>query len=74
MPDQTSIHEPIPTSHFRPEKFSTAMSESNVPMLVNLALDLQITICTLLHPSDILALRRVCHRSVPTLSSKSLDY
>ncbi|KAF8802153.1 hypothetical protein BYT27DRAFT_6771427 [Phlegmacium glaucopus] len=28
--------------------------------LVNIALDLQITICTFLHPSDILALRQTC--------------
>jgi hypothetical protein len=30
--------------------------------LTNTPLDLQITICTLLHPSDILALRKVCRQ------------
>ena len=31
--------------------------------LANTPLDLQITICMFLHPSDILALRKVCHQS-----------
>ena len=31
--------------------------------LSNTPLDLQITICTFLHPSDILELRKVCHQS-----------
>jgi hypothetical protein len=51
--------------YFPLEKISAAM----VPALTlaNTPLDLQITICIFLHPSDILALRRVCHQSTLNL-------
>jgi hypothetical protein len=35
--------------------------------LVDIALDLQITICIFLHPFDILAVRKVCHQSTLNL-------
>ncbi|KAF8799413.1 hypothetical protein BYT27DRAFT_7120833 [Phlegmacium glaucopus] len=37
-----------------------APSDAVLPRLVNIGLDLQITICTFLHPSDILSLRQTC--------------
>ena len=54
-----------PSFHFQLEQFklSVAMVSSEAATLVNIALDLQILICTFLHPFDILALRQVCHQS-----------
>jgi hypothetical protein len=47
------------SSYFPLEQISAAMEQ--VPTLANIPLDLQIAICIFLHPSDILALRKVCH-------------
>ena len=37
-----------------------AMAEVTALTLANICLDVQISICMFLHPSDILALRKVC--------------
>ena len=42
------------------QQFSVAMADSEVLTLANICLDVQIGICMFLHPSDILALRKVC--------------
>ena len=39
-------------------------SETVPSKLMTIALDLQVEICTFLHPSDILSLRKVCHGSI----------
>ena len=45
------------------EQFSAVMesAESATLNLVDIAWDLQITICIFLHPFDILTMREVCH-------------
>ena len=54
--------------HYIPlEQLLAAMDSEPALTLVNTPLDLQITICIFLHPSDILALRKVCHRSTLNL-------
>jgi hypothetical protein len=45
---------------FSLEQISTAMERALT--LTNTPFDLQITICTFLHPYDILALRKVCRQ------------
>ena len=45
------------------EQSSVTMEPGPSLTLANIPLDLQITICMFLHPSDILALRKVCHQS-----------
>jgi hypothetical protein len=42
-------------------RFLVTMAKMATLTLANIALDVQISICTYLHPSDILALRMVCH-------------
>src|SRR5260370_262904 len=41
-------------------QFSVAMAEVVALSLANICFDIQISICMLLHPSDILELRKVC--------------
>jgi hypothetical protein len=43
------------------EQFSVATAEVAALTLANLCFDVQIGICMCLHPSDIMALRKVCH-------------
>ena len=50
--------EPVGTSS--DEQFSVAMAKLVALTLANICLDVQISICMYLHPSDILALRKVC--------------
>ena len=52
------------------EHFSVPMAEVAALTLANIDLDVQICICMFLHPSDILALRKVCrHRQFSLLKS-----
>ena len=41
---------------------TVAMAEVAASTLANIPLDVQISICLFLHPSDILALRKVCRQ------------
>ena len=42
------------------QRWSVAMAQAAALTLANIPLDVQIGICMFLHPSDILALRKVC--------------
>ena len=53
------------SSYFPLEQFSAVMEAALT--LASIPLDLQITICIFLHPSDILALRKVCYQSTLNL-------
>jgi hypothetical protein len=59
-------------------RFSTPMMAAVVVLrlsLANICLDVQIGICMLLHPSDILALRKVCrHQKFSLLKSVKCYY
>ena len=56
------------------EQFPVAMAEVAAALtLANICLDMQIGICLFLHPSDILALRKVC-RHQKFLLLKSVTY
>ena len=50
-----------------------SMTEVAALTLANICLDVQIGICMYLHPSDILALRKVCRRQKSSLV-KSVKY
>ena len=50
-----------------------AMAEVTTLTLANIPLDVQISICLFLHPSDILALRKVCQHQ-KLLLLKSVKY
>ena len=55
------------------ERRPVAMAEVAALTLVNIPLDVQIGICLFLHPSDILALRKVCQHQ-KLLLLKSVKY
>ena len=51
------------------------VSEVATLTLANICLDVQIGICMFLHPSDILALRKVClHQKISLLQSVTYYY
>ena len=59
-----------PNSSDELEQFSVAMAEMATLSLASICLDVQIGICMFLHPSDILALRKVCrHQKFSLLKS-----
>ena len=62
-------------SNFEQFSLPMAMAEVAAPTLANICLDVQIGICMYLHPSDILALRKVCrHRKVIVAQISDVSY
>ena len=54
----------VPCSKQFQRRITLAMAEVTALTLANTCFDVQISICMFLHPSDILALRKVCRPEV----------